>query len=88
MGFFDEFVRDIRAISSEINATKKAVSSSFTELAQDVTGLKKDVHKTIETMRVDTHETVKEIKHSLDVTAKLPQGTDAPDVTNKEDTAA
>jgi hypothetical protein len=52
MGIFDELLGDIKVIRGEYKATKKTITASFSELASDVSGVKKEVRSTIEDVKI------------------------------------
>lgn len=67
MGFLDELMGDIKVIRGEYKATKNSITSSFADLAGDVTGIKKEMRSTINEVKTKTSQTSDQVKKSFDI---------------------
>ncbi|MEO8862994.1 MAG: hypothetical protein ABI354_01595, partial [Candidatus Saccharimonadales bacterium] len=64
MGFID----DLKAISKELNDTKKAIETSVGSLTKNMTDMTKDMRATIDDVKVKSRQTADNAKSTLGIT--------------------
>ena len=74
MGFID----DLKAISKELNDTKRAIETSVGSLTKNMTDMSKDMRATIDDVKVKSKQTAQNAKDTLGIKSNATVPVQAP----------